>query len=115
MIEVRKLLFSEGFTARGKSLDLFAHAKGNQNPPSAFIPTSNIYWLPDEEEGPKYMYIIVSRNGIDGIDVNAVLGDQSLYHDENEIAVPFRIRPEDIRAAAAPKTDIFFFNPKWKP
>jgi RHS repeat-associated protein len=103
-------IFSEGFSARGSSTDLFAHALNNTRPPSAFIPTSK---SSDVAAGfADNIYVVRPRGGID---VNQVLGPRSPFPDELEIAVPWRINPSDIRGVTLPSQGMSLLNPNWVP
>lgn len=103
-------IFEKGFEARGTSTDLMKHALDNTSPPSAFIPTSR---SADVASGfAENMYVVRPRNGID---VNEVLGANSPFRHELEIAVPFRIEPSDIRAVTLKSQGMSILNPNWRP
>jgi hypothetical protein len=52
---------------------------------------------------------------VDGIDVNKILGSKSPYPDELEIAIPYGVNPQDIRAVTLPDQGVSILNPKYKP
>lgn len=102
-------IFSEGFTARGESTDLFQHALNNASPPSAFIPTSRSFDV--ASDFADNVFIVKPQNGID---VNSVLGPRSPFPSELEIAIPFRIAPNDIRGVTLPNEGISILNPNFE-
>ena len=103
-------IFSKGFSARGSSMDIFAHALDNTRPPSAFISTSK---SADIAAGfGDNIYVVRPRGGID---VNQVLGSRSPFPSELEIAVPWRINPSDIRGLTLPNERMSLLNPNWAP
>lgn len=102
--------FGQGFTARGTSTDLLAHALDNTSPPSAFVPTSA---SPTVAEGfGQNVYVI---RPVNGIDVNQALGASSPFPGELEIAIPRGIAPGDIRAVTIPSRGVSILNPNWQP
>jgi hypothetical protein len=103
-------IFANGFSARGDSTDILAHALDNRSPPSAFIPTTKSEAVAAEFADKIY---IVRPKG--GIDVNAVLGLRSPFPNELEVAVPWRIAPWDIRAVTLHQRGVSILNPSWKP
>ncbi len=104
------MIFEEGFSARGTSTDLLAHALNNTRPPSAFVSTSA---SPDVAAGfGKNVYVV---RPVNGINVNDVLGARSPYPWEAEIAVPWQISPRDIRGVTFPDKGYSIFNPNWRP
>ncbi len=81
-------VLSEGFYARGWSLDLRKHLHDNTNPPSAFVSTTKDFDFAASISN--YVYAIRPRNGID---VNAVLNRNSPMM---EVAIPYHVAPQDI-------------------
>lgn len=65
-----EIIFNEGFSARGSSTDLLAHAIDNTEPPSAFVSTSTSYDVAVQFNRSK-VYVL---RPVNGIDVNKVLG-----------------------------------------
>jgi hypothetical protein len=103
-------IFDEGFSARGTSTDLFAHALDNTRPPSAFISTSR---SADVAAGfSDNVFVLRPRNGID---VNRALGPRSPFPDELEIAIPWRVDPSDIRGVTLPNEGFSILNPNFTP
>ncbi|WP_422047231.1 RHS repeat-associated core domain-containing protein [Rosenbergiella epipactidis] len=92
------VIFREGFRPLGNSSDLLLHAKDNRSPPSNFISTSSDadvarnFAARDEQKG--FVYAI--RQQPSGIDVNKVLGNNTPFPDEVEIAIPGAISNKDI-------------------
>ena len=103
-------IFNEGFSARGSSQDLFAHAVNNTQPASAYIPTSK---SADIAAGfADNVYVVRPRGGLD---VNQILGSRSPFPNELEVAVPLRINPTDIRGVTLPNQGMSVLNPNWVP
>jgi uncharacterized Zn-binding protein involved in type VI secretion len=91
------VIFNEGFQPRGTNTDVYRYAKHNE--PSIYIPTSVSQEVGAEfaqMQGGGYVYTI---RGQPGINVNEVLGKQSPFPWEAEIAVPGPIKPQDIKGA----------------
>ncbi|WP_176692964.1 scabin-related ADP-ribosyltransferase [Photorhabdus luminescens] len=95
------VIFKEGFQPQGTSTDLYRHASDNYNPPSNFISTTKSPNMAAEygsqfytENG--YVYAMKTKNGID---VNAVLGKNSPFPKELEIAIPGGVSPKNILGA----------------
>ncbi|HEY5723948.1 MAG TPA: LysM peptidoglycan-binding domain-containing protein [Allosphingosinicella sp.] len=103
-------IFRDGFSPRGTSTDLLAHAWDSQYPPSAYIPTSTTYRKATEYGD--HVYVIRPPNGID---VNRALGLKSPYPADHEIAVLGKIQPQDIRAVTLPSQGISILNPGYRP
>ena len=103
-------IFNEGFTPRGTSTDLLAHALDNTNPPSAFVPTSGSFDV--ASSFANNVYVI---RPVNGIDVNATLGAASPYPWEQEIAVFGRISPSNIRGVTKVDEGVSILNPYWNP
>jgi len=92
------VIFNEGFQPRGTNTDLNRYALENE--PSIFVPTSkspNVARDFADMQGSGYVYTI--RGQSNGLDVNAILGKQSPFPHEVEIAVPDGIRSLDIMGA----------------
>ena len=103
-------IFEGGFSAKGSSTDVFAHALDNNRPPSAFVSTSK-----SAEVAASFgenVYVLRPRGGID---VNAVLGPRSPFPNELEVAVPWRVAPTDIRGVTLPGKGVSILNPDWVP
>ncbi|MFL1524379.1 RHS repeat-associated core domain-containing protein [Pseudomonas sp. O230] len=101
-------IFQTGFVSLGDSTDLLLHAWDNKNPPSNFVSTST-----DREVGidfgtrfrtmKGYLYTLKK---IPGHDINKELHPNDIpYSYENEIAIPGRIKSEDILGATPLKKD----------
>ena len=103
-------IFAEGFSPRGDSTDLRAHARDNRNPPSNFISTSTSPSVARENFASPgdYVYVTRPRNGVD---VNKELGDKSPFKTEKEIAVPGGIAGSDIMGAREVGPDGKFVGP----
>ena len=101
-------IFNEGFTARGTSSDLYLHALNNTNPPSMYISTSKSCSVASDFNDN--VYVVRPANGID---VNKILGSNSPYPNEQEIAIPNSIAPGDIRAVTIGNQSLL--NPNWLP
>jgi Flp pilus assembly pilin Flp len=104
-------IFNDGFRTRGPSNDLLLHATDNTNPPSNYISTSKEYSVA-ESFNPDYIYVIRPRKGKD---VNQILGPDSPFPHEYEIAIPNRVKPKDIRSVIVPGSGHSILNPNWKP
>ncbi len=104
------IVFKQGLKARGTSTDLLAHAQDSHNPPSAYISTSR---SPDVAANfnKDQVYVVRPRGGID---VNATLGPASPYPREQEVAVPWSIKPSDVRAVTFPSQGLSIINWSWK-
>ncbi|MCX0497621.1 hypothetical protein D3M71_00015 [Erwinia billingiae] len=100
-------IFKVGFQPLGESKDLLLHAENNRNPPSNFISTSpdlevaQNFAARDEKSG--FVYSIKPQS--EGINVNKVLGKNSPFPDETEVAVPGAIAPKDILGVTPVKGD----------
>jgi hypothetical protein len=104
------VVFNQGFTAKGTSTDLLAHALDSSNPPSAFISTST---SPDVAAGfANNVYVV---RPVNGINVNQALGPLSPFPGESEVAVPGAINACDIRAVTIQNQGVSILNPNWKP
>ncbi|WP_448111833.1 scabin-related ADP-ribosyltransferase [Pseudomonas lini] len=101
-------IFKVGFVSLGKSTDLLLHVWDNKNPPSNFVSTST-----DPEVGidfgtkyrttKGYLYTLKKINGHD---INKELhSDDIPYSYEFEIAIPDKIKSEDIIGATPLKKD----------
>ncbi|WP_281355070.1 RHS repeat-associated core domain-containing protein, partial [Pseudomonas izuensis] len=101
-------IFDSGFVSLGKSTDLRLHVLDNKNPPSNFVSTST-----DPEIGIDFGTEYRTTKGflytlkrVDGHDVNKVLHPNDIpYSYEDEIAVPDRIKSEDILGATPLRKD----------
>ncbi|WP_327196751.1 scabin-related ADP-ribosyltransferase, partial [Xanthomonas albilineans] len=92
------VIFKEGLQPRGTNTDLYNYAL--QNEPSIFVSTSkspNVARDFVDMQGGGYVYTI--RGQAHGLDVNAILGLQSPFPHEFEIAIPGGINPLDIMGA----------------
>ena len=104
-------IFNEGFSPRGNSTDLYAHALDQTNPPSNFISTSKSQEIGKNfasgqawgEPRNGFMYTIDKPTN--GIDVNTTLGSRSPYPFEEEIAIPGKINPSQIKGATPVSSD----------
>ncbi|MCL6699949.1 RHS repeat-associated core domain-containing protein [Pseudomonas sp. T1.Ur] len=102
------VIFSEGFLSRGKSTDLALHVADNKDPPSNFVSTTTdrnvgIYFGTDYKTKKGYLYILKK---IHGHDINKELHPNDvLYSYEKEIAIPDRIKSEDIIGVTPLKSD----------
>jgi hypothetical protein len=103
-------VFNEGFTPRGNSTDLFAHALDNTSPPSNFVSTS----LSPEVAADFGSNVYVIRP-TGGINVNQALGPLSPYPGELEIAIPGGVSPTNIRGVTMPSQGVSILNPNWVP
>ena len=94
-----KEIFKDGFKTRGNSMDLLLHAMDNTSPPSNLVSTSI-------SQGVAINFFATNfgmRNGyvyaikpVGGIDINKKLGSLSPYPSEQEIAIPYGIKPVNI-------------------
>jgi len=116
--------FPEGFRGQGESKDLFKHALDNTDPPSIYVSTSKspevaIDFATEYYRREGYLYIV--RPSRDAIDVNKVLGSSSPHKNEHEVAIPYGIRLQDLRARIPLNSDgtfkinHFILNPNWSP
>ena len=105
-----EVIFKEGFSARGESTDLLAHALDNTNPPSAFISTSSSFSVASGFSDRVY---VISAEG--GINVNAALGSSSPFPYEFEVAIPGAIGPGDVRGVTLVSEGMSILNPNWQP
>jgi RHS repeat-associated protein len=90
------VIFSEGFQPRGTNTDLYGYALENEA--SVFVATSKTPNVARDfalMQGGGYVYTI--RRPSQGLDVNLILGSQSPFPHEFEIAIPGGIRHIDIR------------------
>jgi hypothetical protein len=104
------VVFQRGFLPRGESTDILAHAKNNVVPPSAFISTSS-----SADSASAFGSNVYAIRPVNGIDVNATLGDMSPYPTEREVAVPGPIDPSDIRGVTFPYPEPTPDNPEGNP
>ena len=86
---------ARGFQPRGDSNDLFKHVQGNQNPPSAFVPTTH-----DLDIALRYVagradhvFVIRPRNGADVVQTMRGVTPSAFEH---EVAIWGHVYPEDI-------------------
>lgn len=93
-------LFNKGFDARGTDRDLARYQLENND--SIYISTSKSMGVAEDfakMQGPGgYVYEINPR-GLQGVDVNATLGRESILAHEVEIAILGRIPPENVISA----------------
>ena len=93
-----KEIFKDGFKTRGNSMDLLLHAMDNTSPPSNLVSTSisqgvAINFATNFGMRNGYVYAI---KPVGGIDINKKLGSLSPYPSEQEIAIPYGIKPVNI-------------------
>jgi hypothetical protein len=101
-------IFDTGFISLGKSTDLKLHVWDNKNPPSNFVSTST-----DPEVGIDFGTNYRTKKGflytlkmIHGHDINKELDPYDVpYSYEDEIAIPDRIKRDDILGATPLKQD----------
>ncbi|WP_434704047.1 RHS domain-containing protein [Pseudomonas sp. Z1-12] len=103
-----EIIFKEGFRSLGKSTDLRLHVWDNRNPPSNFVSTSTDVDV-GIDFGTKYRtrkgYLYVLKR-ILGRDVNKELPRSDVpYSYEYEIAIPDRVKAEDIIGVTPLKKD----------
>ncbi|WP_346429618.1 RHS repeat-associated core domain-containing protein [Pseudomonas bijieensis] len=103
-----EIIFKEGFRSLGKSTDLLLHVWDNRNPPSNFVSTSTDVDV-GIDFGTKYRtrkgYLYVLKR-IPGRDVNKELPRSDVpYSYEYEIAIPDRVKTEDIIGVTPLKKD----------
>ncbi|MBC3386258.1 RHS repeat-associated core domain-containing protein, partial [Pseudomonas sp. SWRI179] len=103
-----EIIFMEGFRSLGKSTDLRLHVMDNRNPPSNFVSTSTDVDV-GIDFGTKYRtrkgYLYVLKR-IPGRDVNKELPRSDVpYSYEYEIAIPDRVKTEDIIGVTPLKKD----------
>ncbi|WLG21482.1 DUF6531 domain-containing protein [Pseudomonas sp. FP1154] len=103
-----EVIFKEGFMSLGKSTDLLLHIWDNRNPPSNFVSTTTSVEV-GLDFGTKYGtrkgYLYVLKK-IPGRDVNKELPPEDVpYSYEYEIAIPDRVRTEDIIGVTPLKRD----------
>lgn len=92
------MIFNEGLQPRGTNTDLYNYALHGE--PSVFVSTSkspNVARDFADIQGGGYVSTI--RGQAQGLDVNAILGPQSPFPHEFEIAVPGGVNPLDIMGA----------------
>ncbi|MFW0754936.1 RHS repeat-associated core domain-containing protein [Pseudomonas sp. H11T01] len=94
-------IFEHGFKSKGDSNDLLLHSIDSDNPPSNFISTS-----PDKNVGIAFATGFNTRGGflyalrkIPGRDLKKELGKKYKFDNEKEIAIPDKIKREDILGA----------------
>ena len=104
-------IFNEGFKPWGDSTDLFAHALSNKFPPSNFVSTSKSFEAAEVFNSNR-VYVV---RPVNGIDVNATLGELSPFPSEEEIAIPGGVAPSDIRGITLPRLGYSIFNPNYIP
>lgn len=110
-------VFENGFQTGGSSNDLVLHVLDSSKPPSNFVSTSKSSYVAVKFAGDGgYVYIIRPQNGID---VNRVLGADSFYPRELEVAIPGGVRSSDIMGARQVGEDGSFIgefipNPNFK-
>jgi len=101
-------IFADGFISLGDSTDLLMHALDNRNPLSNFVSTSTDLEV-GIDFGTKFRTtkgFLYTLNKIEGRDVNKELAKNAgHYAYEHEIAIPNRIRSEDILGATPLKKD----------
>ena len=104
-------IFSGGFKTKGDNMDIVQHVKMN-SPDSGFVATSNSLTSAQNfaaEIRADYIYKLTGN----GIDVNALFGDDSPFPWENEIAVPGGVGAGSIEGAWGP--DGWISNPGYAP
>jgi hypothetical protein len=104
--------FNKGLSARGNSTDLLKHALNNKKPPSAYVSASESPLIAQFNFNSKQIFVIRPRNGID---VNKALGKSSPHPHELEVAIPWRVNANDIRAVTFPQKGISVLNHNWTP
>ena len=108
-------IFEEGFTSRGSNTNVLEHVLGNEYGPisdSAYVSTSiskeAATRYPERDLGRSYIYLInPQRNAIDinpilvlEIDSGELIKEAADYYlADKEMAVPYQIKPKDIRGA----------------
>lgn len=102
------VIFATGFQSLGTSKDLLLHALDNKNPPSNFVSTSTDHEV-GIDFGTKFRTIkgyLYTLKKIPGRDINKELNPNDVpYSYEDEIAIPDRIKSEDIVGATPLKKD----------
>ncbi|SDA97905.1 RHS repeat-associated core domain-containing protein, partial [Pseudomonas sp. NFACC15-1] len=97
-----EVIFKEGFMSLGKSTDLLLHVWDNRDPPSNFVSTTTdvnvgTYFGTKYNTRKGYLYVL---KRIPGRDVNKELPRNDVpYSYEREIAIPDRVKAEDILGA----------------
>ncbi|SFH39808.1 RHS repeat-associated core domain-containing protein, partial [Pseudomonas sp. NFACC45] len=103
-----EIIFKEGFVSLGKSTDLLLHALDNRNPPSNYVSTSTSVDVGIDfgtKYGTRKGYLYVLKK-IYGRDVNKEIPAKYLpFSYEHEIAIPGRVKPEDIIGVTPLKKD----------
>ncbi|AOE62443.1 RHS repeat-associated core domain-containing protein [Pseudomonas corrugata] len=103
-----EVIFKEGFVSLGKSTDLRLHVLDNRNPLSNFVSTSTDVDVGIDfgtRYGTQKGYLYVLKR-IPGRDVNKELPRKDIpYSYEHEIAIPDRIKTEDILGVTPLKKD----------
>jgi len=101
-----ELIFSKGFDPKGNSSDLLLHARDNNKPPSAYVSTSTEFNQAKtfaigsaEKAGYSKSWVYEIHNSGNGVDVNKVLGSNSPFPWETEIAYKGGVKPEQIISA----------------
>ena len=115
-------VFSQGIPAKGTGDDLLLHTIDSNNPMSKYISTSKSFdqattFATNSRTSDGLVYVLKPQNGID---VNKVLGPQSPFPFELEIAIPNRILPSNIRGVTPLNGDGSFkgfsvLNPNYLP
>ena len=94
-------IFEKGFKGKGKSNDLLLHSIDSSHPPSNFVSTSTSRESGKNfatSYGTKIGYLYTLRK-IPGHDLKKELGPLYEFDNEKEIAIPKRIKKEDILGA----------------
>jgi RHS repeat-associated protein len=104
-------VFNQGFTPKGDSMDLLAHALDSDEPASGYISTSTSSNVASNF-GPNVYAIRTPSNAVD---VNATLGSASPYPDELEMAVPGSISGNQIRGVTMSGMNYSILNPGYGP
>ena len=101
-------IFTTGFASLGKSNDLALHVLDNKNPPSNFVSASTDREI-GIDFGTKFRTIkgyLYTLKRVDGHDINKELHQNDIpYSYEDEIAIPGRVKSEDILGATPLKKD----------
>jgi hypothetical protein len=101
-------VFEAGFVSKGKSKDLFLHLWDNKNPPSNFVSASTDIEIAIDF-GTEYRTkkgFVYTLKKIWGHDINKEFHPNDIpFSYEDEIAIPDRVKSEDIMGATPLKKD----------
>ncbi|MEM9446870.1 MAG: RHS repeat-associated core domain-containing protein, partial [Verrucomicrobiota bacterium] len=104
--------FNKGIQPKGSNMDLEASAKSTSQSNSGFVPTSKSEAIANEFGGKNGNVFTIQSDR--GIDVNKTLGNKSPFPEQQEVAFPGGIKPNEIVGARSKKTGEFRKNPNFK-